>query len=76
MLKKSYLCRAISVAKFCGIKESALTLVEIANLKKYKQGTEQLIYVGCLSVCLYERLAMLTSGMDGSPLSISINIVE
>lgn len=24
MLKKSYLCKAISVAKFCGIKESAL----------------------------------------------------
>lgn len=50
MLKKSYLCKAISVAKFSWNKRKCLTLVEIANLKKYKQGTEQLIYVGCLSV--------------------------
>ena len=34
MLKKSYLCKAISVAKFCGIKESALLLVKSPNLNK------------------------------------------
>lgn len=34
MLKKSYLCKAISVAKFCGIKESALLLVKSPNLYK------------------------------------------
>lgn len=43
-------------------KESALILEESPIQQKYKQGTEGNLYqVGCSSVCLYKRLAMLSS---------------
>lgn len=51
MLKKSYLCKAISVAKFSWNKRKCLTSCKIAKISTTNiRGTEQLIYVGCLSV--------------------------
>ena len=76
MLKKSYLYKAISVATFSWNKESALLLVKSPKL--YKEYTRHegahirglpihVVYSGVWR-CLQEKT-------EGSPLSLTINIV-
>lgn len=77
MLKKSYLCKAISVAKFCGIKESALLLVKSPNL--YKEYTRhEAAHIRWLPIrVVYSGVwRYLQENTVGSPLSLTINIVN
>ena len=68
MLKKSYLCKAISVAKFCGIKESALLLVKSPNLyKEYTRHGAAHIRGLPIRVCIFRCLAIPTREYGGQP---------
>lgn len=77
MLKKSYLCKAISVAKFCGIKESALFLVKSPNLnKEYTRHGAAHIRGLPIRVVYSGVWRYLQENTEGSPLSLTINIVN
>ena len=77
MLKKSYLCKAISVAKFCGIKESALLLVKSPNLyKEYTRHGAAHIRGLPIRVVYSGVWRYLQENTEGSPLSLTINIVK
>ena len=67
MLKKSYLCKAISVAKFCGIKESALLLVKSPNLyKEYTRHGAAHMWAA-YPCCIFRCLAIPTREYGGQP---------
>lgn len=77
MLKKSYLCKAISVAKFCGIKESVLLLVKSPNLyKEYTRHGAAHIRGLPIRVVYSGVWRYLQENTVGSPLSLTINIVN
>lgn len=77
MLKKSYLCKAISVAKFCGIKESALFLVKSPNLNnEYTRHGAAHIRGLPIRVVYSGVWRYLQENTVGSPLSLTINIVN
>ena len=77
MLKKSYLCKAISVAKFSWNKESALLLVKSPNLyKEYTRHGAAHIRGLPIRVVYSGVWRYLQENTEGSPLSLTINIVK
>lgn len=78
MLKKSYLCKAISVAKFSWNKRKCLTSCKIAKSQQRIYEARSSSYTWAAYPCLYIQVFGDTykRNMEGSPLSLTVNIVE
>lgn len=67
MLKKSYLCKAISVAKFCGIKESALHSLKSPISKSINKARSSSYTWAAYPCCIFRCLAIPTREYGGQP---------